>query len=137
MADHSLLSAIEISSTGLRAQRLRMNVIANNIANANTTRGPNGTCYKRQQVVFSALLDESLGGMGVSVGDVIEDKRPPIKIFNPDHPDAKDGYVSMPNINMVEEMVDMMSASRSYEANVMAIKAARGMAMKALEIGRG
>jgi len=71
------------------------------------------------------------------VAGILKDKRPPIKVFNPDHPDAKDGYVSMPDINMVEEMVDMISASRSYEANVMAIKAARGMALKALEIGRG
>lgn len=136
MALDNLFSAMEISSTGLRAQRIRMNVIANNIANASTTRGPNGKCYQRQQVVFSTVLDEESRGKGVSVSDVTNDRRAPLRIYNPQHPDAKNGYVDMPNVNVVEEMVDMISASRAHEANVMAIKAARGMAMKALEIGR-
>jgi len=136
MAHNSLFSAIDASASGLHAQRVRMNVISNNIANANTTRGPNGTCYKRQQVVFASVLDDQLGCRGVRVVGIVEDGREPKRIFNPDHPDAKDGYVLMPNVNIVEEMVDMISAERSYEANVMAIKAARGMALKALEIGR-
>lgn len=136
MALDSLFTAMNISSTGLRAQRIRMNIIADNIANADTTRGPKGTCYQRQEVVFSSVLDQARSGRGVAVSEVSLDKRPPVRLYNPDHPDAKGGYVEMPNVNVVEEMVDMMAASRSYEANVMAIKTARGMALKALEIGR-
>ena len=136
MTYDSLFSALETSATGLRAQRVRMNVISNNIANANTTRGPDGTCYKRQEVIFATILRGALAGRGVRVAGVVDDNGEPIKIFNPDHPDAKDGYVLMPNVSVVEEMVDMISAERSYEANVMALKAARGMALKALEIGR-
>lgn len=134
----SNFSSIDISASGLFAQRTRLNAIANNIANATTTRTEEGGPYRRQEVVFSAhsgRLEPESGG--VEVDAVIQSSDPPKMVHDPSHPDAdKDGRVAMPNVNIVEEMVDMVTATRAYEANVQAINAARSMAMKALEIGR-
>lgn len=134
-------SAISISATGLRAERIRMNVVADNIANANTTRTPEGGPFRRKEVIFASLLSKpSVGrigtGAGVRVVDIVPTSDPPKMIFNPGHPDAnKQGYLALPNINIISEMVDMISATRSYEANVAAIKAAKSIIYKVLEIG--
>lgn len=143
----SFLTALHTGATGLSAQRLRMNLISSNLANVNTTKTADGGPYRRQDAVFAAQpvegLAESTAGDGISdkirevrVAAVITDPRPPITKYDPDHPDAdENGYVAMPNINVIEEMVNMISASRSYEANVAAVKATHKMATKALEIG--
>ena len=140
--------ALHISSSGLTAQRLRMNLISGNLANINTTRTDKGGPYRRKEPIFAAQVpNPSFGEIlssqnaqqlpQVKVVDIIEDRRSPLLKYDPNHPDAnEDGYVSMPNINLMEEMVNLISATRSYEANVAAIKAAKEMAHKALEIGR-
>jgi flagellar basal-body rod protein FlgC len=144
----NFLNSLNISASGLTAQRLRMNVINSNLANMHTTRTAEGGPYVRKDVVFSAksaasgfndvLQDQLSDGLnGVKVVGVINDEKPPLLKFDPNHPDADEkGYVRLPNINLMEEMVNLMSASRSYEANVTAIKATKSMANKALEIGR-
>ncbi|KNY28386.1 flagellar basal body rod protein FlgC [Pseudobacteroides cellulosolvens] len=143
-------SSLDISSTGLTAQRLRMDIISQNIANAETTRNENGQPYRRKLVVFeekstkapfSEYLNtgskDKIAGNGVRVSNIVEDPSPLKKIYNPGHPDAdKDGYVSMPNVDVLTEMINMISATRSYEANVTAINTTKSMAMKALDIGR-
>ncbi len=141
-------NALDISSSGMSAQQMRMNVIASNLANINTTHTDEGGPYRRKDVVFAAVptekafkdeLDKRLASSlsSVRVVGVINDKRPPLLKYDPGNPDAdRDGYVAMPNINTVEEMVNMMSAARSYEANIASINATKKMAMKALEIGR-
>lgn len=138
-----------ISASGLAAERMRMDVIAQNLANVNTTRGPNGEPYRRHEVVFQTKMDDAVAsgststtaGDGSSVGNgveavgIIEDPSPLRSVYDPGHPDADDnGYVYMPNVNPVTEMVDMMTATRAYEANVTALNAAKGMALKALDI---
>lgn len=136
--------AIQISASGLEAESFRMEVAANNAANANTTHGPDGKVFRRQEVVFAAALGNAIGKRGATAGmngvrieKLVEDSRPPQRTFKPGHPDADaTGYVAMPNVNTVEEMVNMMSASRAYEANLAAIKSATDMARKALEIGK-
>lgn len=152
----SILSTLSVSASGMTAERLRMDVIADNLANVNTTRTPEGGAYRRKQVLlasngngFNAILSRLTGGGGaaaapgldgVRVVEVRADRRPEAvrRVYNPGHPDARpDGYVEMPAISTVTEMVDMMSASRAYEANVAAVQTAKQMAMKALEIGRG
>ncbi|MDR3563811.1 MAG: flagellar basal body rod protein FlgC [Negativicutes bacterium] len=143
----SMFGAIDASASGLTAERLRMDVISNNLANANTTRTADGGAYRRQMVVFQSrdggspfgqmLSSQLSAGSGVRVVGIVKDNSPFRKVYDPNHPDAnKDGYVDMPNVNMVSEMVDMMTATRAYEANVTAVNAAKSMAMKALEIGR-
>lgn len=138
----SLFGSFDISASGMTAERLRMDTIANNLANVNTTRTARGGPYRRQMVVFEERLVQALGagrarGAGVRVSRIVEDNDPPRLQYDPDHPDADDqGYVALPNINVVTEMVDMISASRAYEANVAALNAAKAMALKALEIGR-
>jgi flagellar basal-body rod protein FlgC len=131
-------SSIDISASGLYAQRMRMDAMANNIANANTTRTPEGGPYKRQEVVFQAHASKyDDGNGGVEVAEVVQSKEPSKMVYDPSNPDAgPDGMVAMPNVNVVEEMVDMISATRAYEANIQAVNAARGMATKALELGR-
>ena len=131
-------SSIDISASGLYAQRKRMDVIANNIANATTTRTEKGGPYRKQEFVFQAHSGKyEPGNGGVEVEAVVESADPPKMVYDPSHPDAgPDGMVAMPNVNIVEEMVDMITATRAYEANVQAINAARLMAAKALEIGR-
>jgi len=131
-------SAIDVSASGLSAQRRRLDSIAENIANAETTRTESGGPYRRRQVVFEELATRELGRQGVRVSAVQEDPRPPHLVYRPGHPDADaNGYVAMPNVNLVEEMVDMISATRSYEANATALNATKAMARKALELGRG
>ncbi|MBF8273256.1 MAG: flagellar basal-body rod protein FlgC [Magnetococcales bacterium] len=138
------LTSFRVTSSGLAAQRLRMNVIAENVANAQTTRTPEGGPFKRKDPIFAAKpfkemlsIEEIAGSTGVSVERVNVDERPPRMQYDPNHPDANaDGYVAMPNIDMVTEMVNMMSASRSYESNVTVLNASKAMAMKALEIGK-
>jgi flagellar basal-body rod protein FlgC len=140
--------AMNTSSAALSAQRLRMNLIAGNLANVNTTRTNQGGPYRRKEAVFAAqplnqsfkriLADHQNNNLyTVRVAKVIEDGNPPVMKYDPQHPDADaKGYVAMPNINLMEEMVNMISATRGYEANVTALKAAKDMALKALEIGR-
>jgi len=148
----SLSNSLAISASGLTAERLRLDVISNNIANVNTTKGADGKPYRRQEVVFAArnsggsfqsLLSSAGGaaqasGAGVQVAEIRSDNSPFKRIHDPANPAAnKDGYVDMPNIEPVIEMVDMISASRAYEAGVTAINAAKQMEARALEIGRG
>jgi flagellar basal-body rod protein FlgC len=140
--------ALNTSSAALSAQRLRMNLISGNLANVNTTRTSQGGPYRRKEAVFAAQpLNQSFKRIladrqnntiaSVKVARVIEDRNPPVMKYDPQHPDADaEGYVAMPNINLMEEMVNMISATRGYEANVTALKAAKDMALKALEIGR-
>jgi flagellar basal-body rod protein FlgC len=142
------LDAIHASSSGLSAQRLRMNLISGNLANVNTTRTREGGPYRRKEAIFAARpLEESFKKIFadrqnkqlsmVKVSRVIEDSNPPVMKYDPQHPDADEkGYVAMPNINVMEEMVNMISATRGYEANVSALKAAKEMASRALEIGK-
>lgn len=134
-----LFEAMRISATGMAAERVRLDVIANNLANINTTRTAEGGPYRKQTVVFSEVVDRvTKKGAGVRVSAIVRDNSPPQLVYNPGHPDAnEEGYVAMPNVNVVNEMVDMITATRAYEANVTAVNAFKGMFMKALEIGRG
>jgi flagellar basal-body rod protein FlgC len=143
----NFLESLRTSATGLSAQRLRMNLISSNLANVNTTKTQDGKAYQRKDAVFAAeqptdfysTLSQRIqqGAGGVQVVDIREDSRPPILKYDPNHPDADaKGFVALPNINVVEEMVNMISATRSYEANVTAIKVTKEMATEALEIGR-
>ena len=142
----SIFGAIDASASGMTAERLRLDVISNNIANVNTTRTTEGGPYRRKFVVFEprqgdASFPRTSGGQaqlnGVRVSGIKQDDSPLRMIYEPGHPDADaDGYVKMPNINIITEMVDMMTASRAYEANVTAVNVAKSMMMKALEIGR-
>jgi len=152
----SFFNTMNISATGLTAQRLRMDVIAENIANVNTTRTADGGPYRRKTVVFEEIRDNdpfSLAfsnifggggsvpapqGMGVRVVGVVEDESPGLLRYEPTHPDADEyGYVRLPNVNIVEEMVNMIAASRSYEANITAMGVARTLTQRTLEIGQG
>jgi flagellar basal-body rod protein FlgC len=131
-----LLSTMKISASGLSAERLRMDLIADNLANANTTRTAKGAPYQRKVAVFEPIEDGALGG-GVKVAAIESDRTPPRVVHQPGHPDADaNGYVTYPNVNMVYEMVDLITASRAYEANISAFNAAKGMVMRALEMGR-
>ena len=130
---------LSISASGLEAQRIRMNIIASNLANAQSTHTPEGGPYRRKDVVFSEVLNSEFekNASAVEVKEIVEDRRPFQVVFDPQHPDAnEEGYLQLPNVNLLEEMVNMMSASRSYEANVTAVNSAKSMAQKALEIGR-
>jgi len=145
----SLFGAMNISGGGMSAQRARMDIVAENIANAESTRTPGGGPYRRRQVLFQAVQPEqsfdqifrsSFQGHEpntVKVSAVLRDQRPFREIYNPSHPDAdKNGMVKMPNVNTIEEMVDMQSASRSFEANVTTMEAAKRMFQKSLELLR-
>lgn len=140
-------NSIDISASALSAERLRMNVTSSNLANAQTTRTPEGGPYRRKDVIFQAEPVEEFQGMlrgqldvplhRVKVVDVISDTNAPQLVLNPEHADANpDGYVAMPNIKPMEEMVNMITASRTYEANVTALKATKAMMNQALDIGR-
>ncbi|BCN31538.1 flagellar basal body rod protein FlgC [Anaeromicropila herbilytica] len=143
----SIFSAMNISASGMTAQRLRTDIISQNIANVNTTRDENGEPYKRKTVVFAEknvsafrdVLRTTAGttGNGVKVTAIVEDNKTPMnKVYDPSHPDAdEDGYVSYPNVNTVTEMTNLIDASRSYEANVTAFNATKNMALKGLEVG--
>ncbi|WP_113675224.1 flagellar basal body rod protein FlgC [Vallitalea guaymasensis] len=144
----SFFNSMNVSATGLTAQRLRMDIISQNLANVNTTKTKDGGPYKRKVLLFeeqksnnfSSILNDSIDSYtasGVKVSKIIEDTKPLKRVYDPSHPEAgEDGYVLMPNVNTVEEMVNMISANRSYEANVTAMNAAKSMAMKSLEIGK-
>ncbi|HYW28717.1 MAG TPA: flagellar basal body rod protein FlgC [Gaiellales bacterium] len=131
-----MFDALNISSTGMSAERLRMDVIAENLANAETTRTPQGGPYRRQEVVLeqaSPTFGEVLGG--VRVAGIVSDTSPPRRVYDPGHPDAnKQGYVTLPNVNPVNEMVDLITAQRGYEANVTAMSAAKQMFTKTLDV---
>ncbi len=131
---------LKISASALYAQRSRMNVIASNMANINSTKTQEGGPYKRKDVVFVTMPFKSHRSEvfeGVRIAEIAEDSKPPIMIHDPGHPDAnKEGFVALPNINIIEEMVNMMMATRAYEANVTAFNLSKSMFMKALEIGR-
>jgi flagellar basal-body rod protein FlgC len=137
-------ATLAISSSALQAQRLRMDVIAANLANAQSTRSPEGGPYKRRDVVLEATpgssFDDILGakaGGAVRVARVVADEKPPRVVFDPGHPDADArGYVSYPNVNPITEMVDLMAATRAYEANVAAVNATKRVLEAALSIGR-
>ncbi|ORJ63528.1 flagellar basal body rod protein FlgC [Geothermobacter hydrogeniphilus] len=142
----NIFDTMKISASALKAQRIRLNVISSNLANIETTRTPEGGPYRKKNVVFQSTrldfgdrLDQVTrkGVQGVRVPAIVESNRMPRRVFDPGHPDAdSDGYVAKPDINPVEEMTDMMSATKAYEANANVIKAAKRMALKALEIGR-
>lgn len=137
----SAFKSLRISSSGLSAERLRMDTISSNIANANTTRGENGEPYRRKVAVFQENLDQALNNgnnlLGVKAVGIEEDTSPFQKVYDPTHPDAdKDGYVTMPNVNILNEMADLITATRAYEANVTAMNSEKSMFLKALEIGR-
>lgn len=140
-----VFNTMRISATGLTAERLRMDTIASNIANATTTRTEDGGPYRRKVAVFREDLDRVINSQGASkvkLGGVkavtIEDDQSPFKrVYDPGNPDAdEEGYVLMPNVNILNEMVDMIVATRAYEANVTAMNATKSMLLKALEIGR-
>ncbi|HHV71201.1 MAG: flagellar basal body rod protein FlgC [Thermoanaerobacteraceae bacterium] len=146
----NLFTSFAISASGLTAQRLRMDIISNNIANAQTTRTEQGGPYKRQVAVFVPIeqdksfrsylnnsLETSSKFGGVRVAAIREDQSPPKLIYDPNHPDANEqGYVAYPNVDLVKEMVDMIGATRAYQANVTAVNSAKAMFLKALEISR-
>lgn len=143
-----LFTAMNTSSSALTAERTRMNLISSNLANVNTTRTPEGGPYKRKDAVFAATpvadaFGRTLDGVAgkhlrqVIVSEIVEDKSQPRMQYDPNHPDADpQGYVAMPNVNVVEEMADMITATRVYEANVMTAQAAKNMALKTLEISK-
>lgn len=140
-----VFSALEVAASGLSAERIRMNTVASNLANVRTTRTAEGGPYKRLDPVFEAVDIERLRGtpslaQGVSlvqVQRVAEDQRPGTMVYEPGHPDANgEGYVEYPNVNAVEEMVNMITASRAYEAGVTSIDTVKQMARSAIEIGR-
>ena len=145
MGFEQILGATNISASGLSAERLRMEVIANNIANAFATRTPDGGPFRRQDVVFSTVLKDRIRGGdanpqkfgGVQAVDIVDDPSDFLKVYHPGHPDAnEDGYVSMPNVKMATEMVNLMTASRAYEANVRVLQFFRQMSEQALTLGR-
>ena len=129
----------KVSASALEAQSKRMNVIASNMANVHSTRTEEGGPYKKRDIVFAAMTVESNpeNMYGVKVDDVITDNTPPKMVYDPSHPDAnKEGYVAMPDINIVEEMTNMMMAFRAYEASVSAFNMSKAMVEKALELGK-
>ena len=134
------MDIFNVSASAMEAQRMRMNTVASNMANAQSTRTEAGGPYVKKEVSFASMQinpGESDGLVGVKVNAVVEDQKPPMIIHDPGHPDAdENGNVSMPNINVMEEMVNMMMALRAYEANVKAFNMSKGMYQKALEIGR-
>ena len=148
----AFLSSFDISASGMSAQRMRMDIAAENIANMDTTRTEGGGAYRRKDIVFEsygagsfreALRNASVGkgfsarNAGVRVAAIVEDDREMKQVYNPGHPDAdENGYVTLPNVDLLKETVDSMSATRSFEANVTALNAMKLMAQKALDIGK-
>ena len=133
----NFITGLNSTASALQAEKTRMDVVSQNIANAHTTRDVNGEAYKRKVVSFESALDASTGGTGVRVSKITDDSTPGELVRNPQHPHAdKDGMVQMPNVNTSMEMVDLISASRAYEANLSVARTARQMATKALSIGR-
>ena len=136
----NLISGISITADALAAQKTRLDIVAQNIANAQTTRTANGGPYQRQVVSFESELIKQAGGaslQSVSVSGITADQTPGQRVYNPSHPDAgPDGFVAMPNVNLSYEMVDLITASRAYEANLAFAKDSRQLAQKTLDIGK-
>ena len=140
----TLNSALNVSASALSAERTRIEVAVSNIANAESTRGPNGQPYRRRDVVLASesgnAFQDALGAAGVSgvkVAAIVEDQAPFQRRYDPTHPDAdKDGFVAMPNVDTPEEMVNMLAASRAYQANLTAIGLIRDLVQRALELGK-
>ncbi len=147
----SMFNSINISTSALNAEKTRIDIISKNMANVNTTRGTGGMPYRRQMVVFQEnnqnSFEKSLSkyknnidsnSNGVKISKIVEDDSPFKLVYEPGHPDAdENGYLKMPNVDIIKEMVDLISAQRSYDANITAINSSKSMLMKALEIGRG
>ncbi len=134
----SLFNVFNISGSAMSAQAQRLNAVASNLANADSATSANGTPYKAKQVVFSATPTNSPDANGVKVLKVVEDASPPRMLYDPNHPLADEkGYVTMPNVNVTEEMVNMISASRAYQNNIETMNAAKTMLLKTLTIGQG
>jgi flagellar basal-body rod protein FlgC len=134
----SLFSILDVSGSALTAQSQRLNTTASNLANADSVTSSNGTPYKAKQVVFTAQpVNAQDGSVGVRVSEVREDQTPGRRVHDPKHPLAdKDGYVTMPNVNVIEEMVNMISASRSYQTNAELMNTAKTLLLKTLQIGQ-
>jgi flagellar basal-body rod protein FlgC len=144
----AMFEILKTSGSALTAQRLRMDVIASNLANAEATSTPEGGPYKRERVVFEPILRDTFektndantqgpASQGVEVRGVVQDDEEPRMVYDPTHPDANDdGFVAYPNVDLVTEMTDMLSASRSYEANITVLNVAKNMAQRALDLGR-
>ena len=133
----SAFSGMRISASGLSAERLRMDVISSNIANMNTTRTENGGAYRRKVAIFQENYEKELGMLGVKAVRIEEDKSDMRLEYNPTHPDAnEEGYVEYPNVDILVEKTDLMTATRAYEANADALNAQKNMISKALEIGK-
>ena len=142
------LTSIQVSASGMNVQRQRMDAIASNLANIETTRTPEGGPYKRKDVVVSAtpLNDDFAAALHqemfdsvrqAQVSEIVEDQTEPKMVYQPGHPDANEaGYVALPNINLMEEMVNMINATRSFEANIQAVNAAKTMALRAIDLAR-
>jgi flagellar basal-body rod protein FlgC len=142
------LSAMHVSASGLSAERTRVNVATSNLANAESTRGPDGKPYKRQDPVFEAVaLAPAMGEAGLSAGgaqpmavrvsQIVDDQSPGRRVYSPGHPDADgDGFVTLPNVNPIHEVTNLMSASRGFEANATAMETLKTMAQRALDIAR-
>jgi flagellar basal-body rod protein FlgC len=146
MSLNGILSGMDVSATGMRAERLRMEVVASNVANAQSTRSADGGPYRRQQIVFVAVAPESHGSPGPSAGalggvqvaGIVDDPAPLREVFDPNHPDANEnGLVALPNVSLPLEMVDLMTASRAYEINLKAMETFRQMAEQTLALLRG
>lgn len=136
----SIFSIIDTSASGMTAQQLRVDVISNNIANADTTKTKQGGPYRREIPIFAERFVETSHGLvqrGVEVVKIVQDHSPFREVYDPSNPDAgKNGYVKMPNVNVLREMVDLISAQRTYEANATVIGDAKAMASSAMQIGR-
>lgn len=133
----SVFSGMRISASGLSAERMRMDVISSNVANVKTTRTEEGGAYRRKVASFEENYDEKLGMLGVKTVSIEEDKSPLRRLYEPNHPDADEqGYVEYPNVDLLVEMSELISASRAYESNIDTLNAQKGMISKALEIGR-
>jgi flagellar basal-body rod protein FlgC len=139
----NILSGIQSTTAALDAEQTRLDVISENIANANTSHGVDGKPYQRQVVVFESALQQAMGADGetqvptLRVAGIEKDQRPPVQIYDPGNPDSDaNGMISLPNINIHEEMADLISASRTFEANLAVVKNARAMALQTLSIGK-
>jgi flagellar basal-body rod protein FlgC len=144
----SIFNSINMSASALTAEKTRIDIIAKNMANVNTTRSTGGMPYRRQMAVFqenkgNSFADQlskyknQINGEGVKISKIVEDDSPFKSVYEPGHPDAdEDGYVKMPNVDTIKEMVDLISAQRSYDANITAMNSSKSMLMKALDIGR-
>jgi flagellar basal-body rod protein FlgC len=133
----SLFNIFNISGSAMTAQSQRLNVVASNLANADSATGPDGKPYRAKQVVFSTMPLNEQGGAGVKVAAVVDDASPMKLVYDPGNPVANEkGYVTMPNVNVVEEMVNMISASRAYENNVNVMNTSKSLLLKTLTIGQ-